>query len=164
MSVTGRWFWWYYLCLVTLNISYLQGYSASVYVVADSVWSTANFFSDFVRLPSIFQANLNQNSLIIGKMFPFFVFSCGRIYMIHSDNSFGWLLIWYLHSTTKVYLWIFYLIVQLDYTINLLFRGHMRIKRKKYNDNITQTATICRCFSPELLIARKCISLTFEYE
>lgn len=37
-------------------------------------------------------------------------------------------------------------------------------QKKRYNDNITQTATICRCFSPELLTARKCINLTFEYE
>ena len=80
---------------------------------------TTNFFRDSISLPSIFQANLNQNSFIIRKMFPFFVFSCSRIlYMIHSDNSFGWLLIWHLHSTTEVSLWIFYLIVQLDYTIN----------------------------------------------
>ena len=99
----------------------IQGDSTSAYLIADSVWSTADFFGYFVSWPSIFQANLNQNSLIIRKVFPFFVFSCGRIYMIHSDNSFGWLLIWHLHSTTEVSLWIFYLIVQLDYTINLSF-------------------------------------------
>ena len=35
-----------------------------------------------------------------------------------SDNSFGLLLIWHLHSTIEVWLWIFNLIVQHDYTIN----------------------------------------------
>lgn len=39
------------------------------------------------------------------------------MYLIHSDYSFGDVDS-HLHSTTRKSLWIFYLIVQLDYTIN----------------------------------------------
>ena len=56
----------------TLNIASIQGDSTSAFLITDSVWSAANFSSDFVGWPSIFQENPNQNSFIIRKMFPLF--------------------------------------------------------------------------------------------
>ena len=40
-------------------------------LISNCVRRAADFFSDFVSRPVVFQAKLNQNSLVVRKMFPF---------------------------------------------------------------------------------------------
>ena len=93
MRTFGNILWFIFGGLLLSLMWGIIGVICSCTIIAIPIGVQCFKFASFVFWPFgrdvVFQAKLNQNSLLVRKMFPFLVFSCGRMYMIHSDDSFS---------------------------------------------------------------------------
>src|SRR5574344_1160492 len=78
--LTGR-------CFVTDHIAVIHFYRTTCYFIRYSARGAVNLTSDGTDGIMVFVPYLNNNSLLIGKMFTFLAGSYGRIGVVHGGGS-----------------------------------------------------------------------------
>ena len=85
---------------VSGNIPPIESDGTAFDLVSDGVRRTADLFCDPIRVSSVFEARLNNDTFFKWKMFTLSVFSCGRMYLVHKVFSL-WIEFGHLHSTKE---------------------------------------------------------------